>query len=245
MWAVGMFRQQPSLIQRNRSISSSIHSPSSRYQASPLPWSPPQPKSPVESVSPSCPCLQCFCVECTLCTAYSGQKPCFSHHCIPPWPAQCSCSISWVKFSLANSIENTFPTYLGPSHRRCPGSVTQGMEGQQEEKMLIFYRVVQGEAYKWDWGLPSLTESVWLERDKENLSHSSMYNGWSATRGTSGLKHTVYLSKDASRSSTLVSGRKWRQEKAVLVWTSHARTGIQHNSEEILRWKETSCSGRE
>lgn len=171
MWAVGMFRQQPSLIQRNRSISSSIHSPSSRYQALPLPWSPPQPKPPVESISPSCPCLQCFCVECTLCTAYSGQKPCFSHHCIPPWPAQCSCSISWVKFSLANSIENTFPTYLGPSHRRCPGSVTQGMEGQQEEKMLIFYRVVQGEAYKWDWGLPSLTESVWLERDRIYLIH--------------------------------------------------------------------------
>ena len=122
-WAVGMFRQQSSLSQRNQSISSSIHSPSLRYQASPLLWSPHQPKTLNGITSPSCPGPECLCVECL---SHSGQKPCFIHHHIPPWAAQCSCSISWVKFSLANSIENTFPKYLGTSHSKCPGSVTGG-----------------------------------------------------------------------------------------------------------------------
>lgn len=49
--------------------------------------------------------------------------------------------------------------------------MTQGLEGQQEEKMLIFYHVVQGEAYKWDWGLLSQSQCGWKETKRIYLIH--------------------------------------------------------------------------
>lgn len=42
----------------------------------------------------------------------------------------------------------------------------------QEEKTLIFYPVVQGEAYKWDWGLlPSQSQCGWKDAKRIDLIH--------------------------------------------------------------------------
>lgn len=66
-----------------------------------------------------------------------------------------------------------------------------------------------------------------------------MNNEWSATRGTSGPKHTVRLPTDGSKAACWLSEHV-RQKKATSLWTSHANTCIQYNSEEIsniLRWQ--------
>ena len=60
-----------------------------------------------------------------------------------------------------------------------------------------------------------------------------MNNEWSATRGTSGPKHTVHLPTGGSKAAHWLSEHV-RQKKATLLWTSHANTCIQCNSEEIL-----------
>lgn len=37
--------------------------------------------------------------------------------------------------------------------------------------MLIFYHVVQGEAYKWDWGLPPQSQCGWKDTKRIYLIH--------------------------------------------------------------------------
>lgn len=72
----------------------------------------------------------------------------------------------------------------------------------QDEKIMIHHCIVCREAYKGDWEFPSLSEPFVVgERLTENLSHSSMNNERSATRGTSAPKHTVYLSRDTSKTA--------------------------------------------
>lgn len=179
-WAVGKFREQSFLIQRNQVILSQIRShPSGSSQVSSLLWSPLQPRPLIESASPSSPLPQgllcrglgLMCVGCVLCIPLLGQKPRPVHRHVPPPPAQSSCSISWVKLTFHCAwIESTFPKYLGPSQRKSPDSVTQGTECQQEEKIMIFCCVVCGEAYKGDWGLCLQSQCGWRETDREFIS---------------------------------------------------------------------------
>ena len=82
--------------------------------------------------------------------------------------------------------------------------------------MLIFYHVVQGEAYKWDWGLPPQSQCGWKDTKRIYLIHPCIMDDLPPGAEVWTETHCLFV-KGCLRSSTLVSGREWGQEKAVLV----------------------------